>query len=314
MPTGLGPPKSGLSLSRGSGVTLHQHLALERCRPSRCSCRCRTDRRRRRGSDRPGTDITPLPLPVRPSSRVTWIEYSPFFMMSQVPAAARGKTPVSSVMPKRGPGSVNASGCPERASWPRHEHSEIRPLHATPMPSAAGRIELARDMHSSELGTSRRVLEQEKQVTNWINSGGHAPRRYMPRIADPVKLRAVIASGRWKMPLAIGGGAAGAGVAGFRPRCRPAILDGRYANSPLKQWFDSLASGKGPCCSDADGSAVSDVDWESKGGRITAFALKASGTRFQRMPSSPSRTGSGRTMVWPIKWLSGIEHPLFHAR
>ena len=36
--------------------------------------------------------------------------------------------------------------------------------------------------------------------------------------------------------------------------------DGRYANSPLKEWFDSLRSGKGPCCSDADGSAVSDVD------------------------------------------------------
>lgn len=29
--------------------------------------------------------------------------------------------------------------------------------------------------------------------------------------------------------------------------------DGRYANSPLKQWFDSLKSGKGFCCSDADG-------------------------------------------------------------
>ena len=42
--------------------------------------------------------------------------------------------------------------------------------------------------------------------------------------------------------------------------------DGRYANSPLKSWFDSLKSGKGPCCSDADGSAVADVDWESKDG------------------------------------------------
>ena len=35
--------------------------------------------------------------------------------------------------------------------------------------------------------------------------------------------------------------------------------DGRFANSPLKPWFDSLRSGKGPCCSDADGSVVSDV-------------------------------------------------------
>ena len=42
--------------------------------------------------------------------------------------------------------------------------------------------------------------------------------------------------------------------------------DGRYANSPLKTWFDQLRSGKGPCCSDADGTAVSDVDWETHDG------------------------------------------------
>jgi hypothetical protein len=29
--------------------------------------------------------------------------------------------------------------------------------------------------------------------------------------------------------------------------------DGRYANSPLKSWFDRLASGNGLCCSFADG-------------------------------------------------------------
>lgn len=29
--------------------------------------------------------------------------------------------------------------------------------------------------------------------------------------------------------------------------------DGRYAGNPLKQWFDSLKSQKGYCCSDADG-------------------------------------------------------------
>src|SRR5207248_668559 len=29
--------------------------------------------------------------------------------------------------------------------------------------------------------------------------------------------------------------------------------DGRYAQSPLKPWFDSLKSQKGFCCSDADG-------------------------------------------------------------
>src|SRR5438045_85206 len=32
--------------------------------------------------------------------------------------------------------------------------------------------------------------------------------------------------------------------------------DGRFANSPLKPWFDRLASGKGLCCSFADGFSV----------------------------------------------------------
>jgi hypothetical protein len=35
-------------------------------------------------------------------------------------------------------------------------------------------------------------------------------------------------------------------------------LDGKYANSPLKQWFDSLASRRGLCCSFADGQSVED--------------------------------------------------------
>jgi hypothetical protein len=43
-------------------------------------------------------------------------------------------------------------------------------------------------------------------------------------------------------------------------------LDGRYADSPLKDWFDHLASGNGLCCSMADGEFVADPDWESKDG------------------------------------------------
>lgn len=46
----------------------------------------------------------------------------------------------------------------------------------------------------------------------------------------------------------------------------PARDDGRYANSPLKSWFESLSSEFGPCCSDADGYVVADVDWESDHG------------------------------------------------
>jgi hypothetical protein len=42
--------------------------------------------------------------------------------------------------------------------------------------------------------------------------------------------------------------------------------DGRYANSPLKSWFDRLASGNGLCCSFADGFRVYDVDWDTQDG------------------------------------------------
>ena len=81
--------------------------------------------------------------------------------------------------------------------------------------------------------------------------------------------------------------------------------DGRFANSPLKPWFDSLRSGKGPCCSDADGSVVSDVDWESKDGH---YRVRLDG-QWIEVPDDavitvPNR--AGRTMVWPVKDSAGI--------
>ena len=81
--------------------------------------------------------------------------------------------------------------------------------------------------------------------------------------------------------------------------------DGRYANSPLKSWFDSLKSAKGPCCSDADGSAVADVDWESKDGH---YRVRLEGQWIDvpddALITEPNRVG--RTMVWPIKGAHGI--------
>jgi hypothetical protein len=81
--------------------------------------------------------------------------------------------------------------------------------------------------------------------------------------------------------------------------------DGRYASSPLKSWFDSLRSGKGPCCSDADGSAVADVDWESKDGH---YRVRLEGQWIDvpddALITVPNR--AGRTMVWPIKSTTGI--------
>jgi hypothetical protein len=81
--------------------------------------------------------------------------------------------------------------------------------------------------------------------------------------------------------------------------------DGRYMQSPLKPWFDSLKSGKGPCCSDADGFAVSDPDWESNGGH---YRVRVD-NEWVDVPDDAVITEPnlvGRTMVWPVKRSLGI--------
>lgn len=76
-------------------------------------------------------------------------------------------------------------------------------------------------------------------------------------------------------------------------------VDGRYASSPLHGWFESLHSGKGPCCSDADGTALSDVDWESRDGH---YRVRIEGLWWDvpddAVIKEPNR--AGRTMVWPV--------------
>ena len=81
--------------------------------------------------------------------------------------------------------------------------------------------------------------------------------------------------------------------------------DGRYSQSPLKPWFDSLKSGKGPCCSDADGFAVSDPDWESRNGHyVVRIDNQWTDVPDDAVITEPNRVG--RTMVWPIKGSLGI--------
>src|SRR5438309_688018 len=75
--------------------------------------------------------------------------------------------------------------------------------------------------------------------------------------------------------------------------------DGRYANSPLKGWFDGLRSKKGDaCCSNADGRALADVDWDTKDGH---YRVRLEGEWVDVPEDSvitePNR--AGRTMVWP---------------
>lgn len=72
-----------------------------------------------------------------------------------------------------------------------------------------------------------------------------------------------------------------------------------HSRPELNSWFESLKSGKGPCCSDADGKALSDTDWEVRGGRYRVHIE----SQWWDVPNEavikePNR--AGRTMVWPV--------------
>ena len=90
-------------------------------------------------------------------------------------------------------------------------------------------------------------------------------------------------------------------VACFVGRVSARDLDGHYADSPLKPWFDHLASGRGLCCSMADGETVADPDWDSKDGH---FRVRLDGGWIE-VPDDAVITEPnlfGRTMVWPIRF------------
>jgi hypothetical protein len=74
--------------------------------------------------------------------------------------------------------------------------------------------------------------------------------------------------------------------------------DGRFANSPLKPWFDRLASGKGLCCSFADGFSVQDVDWDTQDGH---YRVRIYGQWFvvpdDAVLTEPNRFGPGRCVA-----------------
>jgi hypothetical protein len=88
--------------------------------------------------------------------------------------------------------------------------------------------------------------------------------------------------------------------------------DGRYANSPLKPWFDTLKSGKGLCCSNADGVTVSDPDWDSKDGHYRV-RLEANGfdvpDEAVHQGTQPCRTHDGRA----YSRCDGDVHPMLPA-
>ena len=83
----------------------------------------------------------------------------------------------------------------------------------------------------------------------------------------------------------------------FIPNHLYARDDGRFANSPLKEWFDRLASGKGLCCSFADGFSVQDVDWDTQDGH---YRVRVYG-QWLVVPDSAVVTepNLGPAVVWP---------------
>lgn len=78
----------------------------------------------------------------------------------------------------------------------------------------------------------------------------------------------------------------------------------RFAASPLKPWFDQLKSGRGLCCSFADGVTVEDVDWDVDRGH---YRVRIEG-EWLAVPdvavvTEPNRYG--RAVVWPYQDASG---------
>lgn len=86
----------------------------------------------------------------------------------------------------------------------------------------------------------------------------------------------------------------------FVPSNLAARDNGQYANSQLKGWFDKLASGKGLCCSFADGVSVQDVDWDTQGAN---YRVRLNGQWIvvpdAALVAEPNKFGPA--VVWPYQ-------------
>lgn len=88
-------------------------------------------------------------------------------------------------------------------------------------------------------------------------------------------------------------------------------LDRHYATQDpaLHSWFDQLASGKGLCCSFADGVSVEDVDWDTAtvasadGKSEVVYRVRINGRWIVVPPEAvitvPNKYGAA--VVWPYQ-------------
>ena len=82
--------------------------------------------------------------------------------------------------------------------------------------------------------------------------------------------------------------------------------DGRYAQSNLKGWFDKLASGKGLCCSFADGVRLDDPEWGTHDDHY--WVILSDGQKYA-VPADALITEPNKAkvaVVWPFKDAQGI--------
>jgi len=139
-------------------------------------------------------------------------------------------------------------------------------------------------------------------MSNWIEAGGDVPQ--VPSQPNSQEDNLDCGANRPRTVMRIVGAALLLAMASQIVQARDR---GQFANAnpEIKAWFDRLASRKGPCCSDADGSAVSDVDWETSGGH---YRVRLEGEWIdvpeEAVITEPNRVG--RTMVWPIRGYLGL--------
>lgn len=98
---------------------------------------------------------------------------------------------------------------------------------------------------------------------------------------------------------------------------------GQYAQSPNRDWFNSLHSNMGLCCAFADAYRVDDVDWEQTNDPTMPYRVKLCpemigprdpcpvSTIWYDVPKSAvveSRNQVGYATVWPVYYDTGLDH------
>jgi hypothetical protein len=149
-------------------------------------------------------------------------------------------------------------------------------------------------------------VQEQDDMSNWIDSGGRVPHQCSDAYSkkNSKNNSQIYNAGRWRAPLGVTGAVFLMALASPSGHARDR---GQFGNSTpeMRAWFEGLRSGKGPCCSDADGSLVSDVDWETHDGH---YRVRIDGQWIDvpddAVITEPNRIG--RAMVWPIHGYLGL--------